>query len=187
MRKLIQVIKSIKLRQILTALLVSSLLLVSTACNQGTLAQGSAGRPASDTYDKYDANQNYEGGMNGYNDDRRYDTETATKTKALIDTARSRQTDDLGEYAEDITNRAQDKLEKAQRDIPRTLENKKDETFQAVEERTRNLQDNLSNAPNEARRIFEGAKNNAQQAIDDAKRASDNTAREFKSNVDDLT
>lgn len=187
MRKLIQVIKSIKLRQVLTALLVSSLLVVSTACNQGTLAQGSGGRPASDTYDKYDANQNYEGGMNGYNDDRRYDAGAAVKTKALIDTARSRQTDDLGEYTGDITNRAQNKLEKAQRDIPRTLENKKDETFQAVEERAKNLKDNLTNAPNEARKVFEGAKDNAKQAIDDAKRASDNTARELKSNVDDLT
>ena len=52
MRKLIQVIKSIKLRQILTVFLVSSLLIVSTACSQGNVAKG--GRPASDTYDKYD-------------------------------------------------------------------------------------------------------------------------------------
>lgn len=100
MQNLIQIIKSINIRQVLTVFLAGCLLVFSTACSQGNIAQAggqayteTAKRAMSDTYDDYDANQDFKGGMNGYNDDRRYNAETAAKAKALVDTARSRQKD----------------------------------------------------------------------------------------------
>ena len=84
------IIKSINIRQILTVFLAGCLLVISTACSQGNMAQAggkayteTAKRAMSDTYDDYDANQDFQGGMNGYNDDRRYNAETAAKAKAF--------------------------------------------------------------------------------------------------------
>ena len=156
MRDLIQIIKSIKIKQILTVFLASCLLLVSTACSKGNIAQTggqtyteTAKRAMSDTYDDYDTDQEFKGGMNGYNDDRRYDAETAAKAKTLVDTAKSRQKDDLGDYADSITDRAGNKIEEAKREIPSSIQSKKNETVQAVKEKSSKLQDNLEAVPGE--------------------------------------
>lgn len=194
MRSLIKIIKSINIRQVLTVFLAGSLLVISTACSQGNMAQAggkayteTAKRAMSDTYDDYDANQDFEGGMNGYNDDRRYNAETAAKTKALVDTAKSRQKDNLGDYAEDIVDRAGDKIEAAKEDIPRGIKETKDDAMRDIQARTDRLQDNLSKAPDAAKEVFDEATNTAQNAIKDAERAGKRTAKELKSNFEDLT
>ena len=194
MQSLIKIIKSINIRQVLTVFLAGSLLVISTACSQGNMAQTggkayteTAKRAMSDTYDDYDANQDFKGGMNGYNDDRRYNAETAAKAKALVDTAKSRQKDNLGEYAEDIVDRAGDKIEAAKRDIPRGIKETKDDAMRDIQARTDKLQDNLSKAPDAAKEVFDEAADTAQNAIKDADRASKRTAKELKSNFEDLT
>ena len=146
MNKLIQFIKNIKLRQILTIFLMSSLLVVSTACGSGNIAQAGGQtytdmgkRAMSDTYDEYDANQSFEGGMNGYNDDRRYDGETSAKAKELVDTARSRQADNVGEYVDNLTNRAQNNLQEA----TNTARQAAQDATQATKDTARDLKNNL--------------------------------------------
>ena len=194
MKTLIQFIKSIRLRQILTVFLAASLLVISTACGQGNIAQAggkgyvdTAKRAMSDTYDEYDANQPFEGGMNGYNDDRRYNSETASKAKELVDTAKRRRKDNLGDYADSITDRAQDKLEEAKRDIPQALRARKNEAVEDIKQRTNTLKENVSNAPNEAKKAFNEATNTAQNALEDAAQATSNRAKDLKENFQDLS
>jgi uncharacterized protein YjbJ (UPF0337 family) len=177
MRSIIQTIKSINIRQIFTVFLAGCLLVISTACTQdnaqatgkmSTETVETADRATSNTYDKYDSNQSYKGGMNGYNDDRRYDAGTAAKTKELIDTAKSRQTGDVGEYVEDISDRASNKFKKAQRDIPRNLQGNTEKAVDYVQDKSGNLKDNLSKVPGNAQEVFDDAKGNAKNAVKDA-------------------
>ncbi|MEL6578638.1 MAG: DUF6658 family protein [Cyanobacteria bacterium J06621_12] len=188
MKKLINAIKSIKIKKILTVFLAGFLLIVSTACSQSTVAQAEtkAETAMSSDYDAYDANQEYKGGMNGYNDDRRYDAETAAKAKALVDTAESRQEDSLGDYAESITNRAGDKIDEAKNEIPRALQSNKEDAVEYVQNKSDKLQSNLSKVPEGAKEIFEGATDTAQDALKDASKATKSTAKEIKSNFEDL-
>ena len=194
MNKLIQIIKNIKLKQVLTVFLAGSLLVISTACSQGNMAKagGKADtdmgkRAMSDTYDDYDANQSFQGGMNGYNDDRRYDGETAAKAKELVDTAKSRQADNFGEYVENITNRTQENVEAATREIPRNVKANTEEAVQNVKERSQTLKDNISDASNETKQALDKATDKAQQAVEDAKQATGKTAKELQSNLEDLS
>ncbi len=174
MEKLIKIIKSIKLKQVLTVFLAGSLLIISTACSRGNIAQAggreyteTGKRAMSDTYDDYDANQSFKGGMNGYNDDRRYDSETAAKAKTLIDTAKRRQGDDLGDYAEQITNRAGNNIEQAQREIPRKVKNNLNNAAEYIDDKSDKLQDNLSKVPGESKKVFNEAVDNAKSTLDD--------------------
>ncbi|MGF1589270.1 MAG: DUF6658 family protein [Pleurocapsa sp.] len=194
MEKLIKIIKSIKLKQVLTVFLAGSLLIISTACSKGNVAQAggreyteTSKRAMSDTYDDYDANQSFKGGMNGYNDDRRYDSGTAAKTKTLIDTAKRRQGDDLGDYAEQITDRAGNKIEQAQREIPRRVKGNLDNAAEYIDEKSDKLQDNLSKVPGESKKVFNQAVDNAQNAAEDLTKTTDKTTRNVKSNFEDLT
>lgn len=192
MQNLILVIKSVRLKQVLTVFLAGFLLIISTACSQNPLAQidGVADvveRQLSDTYDNYDADRGYKGGMNGYDDDPRYNAETAAKAKALVDTARSRQKDSLGEYAESVVDRAGNKIEAAKQEIPSTLQANKQEAIESIENKTETLQDNLSQVPEGAKDIFEGTVDTAQDAVRDTKQATNRTAKEIKSNIKDLT
>ncbi len=175
MKKLIQIIKNLPIKQILTVFLASSLVFVSTACNKGNVAQAEgkeyiqAAKTTSDTYDEYDANQSFKGGMNGYNDDRRYDAGTAAKTKELIDTAERRKADNLGEYIDNVGERSllnEDVNEKATKAFSRKLENNKDKALEYVDDKSDKLKRNISNAPDEAKKVFEEAKDNAQDALD---------------------
>ncbi|MGL5939141.1 MAG: DUF6658 family protein [Waterburya sp.] len=179
MRNIIQSIKSIKIRQVLTVFLAGCLLVISTACSRGNVAQTpgkigteltkTASQPTPNTYDEYDANQSYKGGMNGYNDDRRYDARTTAKTKELIDTAKSRQTGgDIGEYVEDIGDRASNQFKQATRDIPRAIKGNTQEASEYVQDKSGNLKDNLGKLPGGAQEVFEGAKDNAKNAVKDA-------------------
>lgn len=194
MQNLIQTIKFIKIRQVLTVFLAGCLLIISTACSQGNIAQSggkayteTAKRAMSDTYNDYDANQDFKGGMNGYNDDRRYDAETAAKTKALVDNdarVRNRQQEaDLGDYAEEITDRA----EKVSKDASRTLQANQEKAVNYIQDKSENLKNNLSEVPGEAKKVFDEATDTAQNAIIDADRASKRTAKEIKDNFEDLT
>jgi ElaB/YqjD/DUF883 family membrane-anchored ribosome-binding protein len=194
MKKLIQTIKSIKLRQVLTVFLVGSLFIISTACSNGNVPQAEAKldsntttKAMSDTYDQYDSNQPFKGGMNRYNDDPRYDTKAGADRKGLVDRAKSRQTDNVGEYFSNIGDRAGDNLEKAKRELPRALEDRKEDTAQDLQRRTSTLKQNLKNAPNEARNVFEGAKDTAKNALDDATGAAQRNKNEIQGNVEDLS
>ncbi|MDJ0572949.1 MAG: hypothetical protein QNJ53_28465 [Pleurocapsa sp. MO_192.B19] len=193
MKKIIQIIKSIRVKQILTVFLAGSLLIISTACSKGNIVQTgdevtkTTKKVMSDTYDDYDANQPVKGGMNGYNDDPRYNAETAAKTKALIDTAKSRQQDNLEDYVEGITDRAGDEIEEAKKDIPRTLEDKKEDTVEYVDNKSDKLKDNLSNTAERAQKILDEATQTAQDTVEEATSATETTAQELKNNLADLS
>ena len=176
MKKLIKIIKSFKLKQILTVFLAGSLLAISTACsNDGNLAQSggqtytdNAKRAMSDTYDDYDADQSFKGGMNGYNDDRRYDSGTAAKAKTLVDTAKRRKADNLGEYTDNVLERSvlnEDVSEKATEAASRKLEKNKDQAAEYIDEKSDKLKRNLERVPGETKRVFDEAVDNAKDAI----------------------
>ena len=197
MQSLIQTIKSINIRQILTVFLAGCLLIISTACSQGNVAQAggkayteTAKRAMSDTYDDYDANQGFKGGMNGYNDDRRYNAETAAKAKALVDTARQRKADDLGEFTDNVLERSVingDVNEKATKAFTNKLENNKDKAANYIQDKSENLKDNLSKVPGATKEVVKEAANTAQDAVEDATRATSKTAKEIKGNFEDLS
>lgn len=199
MKKLIQTIKSLKLKQILTVFLAGSLLVISTACNQATVDPDNAAqtggkeytntakRAGSDTYDDYDANQSFEGGMNGYSDNLRSDGETQAKVKALIDSAESRQEDNLGDYVKKVGDRTTDKLDEYTDKIPQALEDRRKDAAKDIEKRTKTLQKNLDNVPDEARKIYEGAVDTAEDAVEDATKATKKTTKQLKDNFEDLT
>ena len=172
MKTLIKFIKSLRLSQALTVFLAGSLLVVSTACSQGNIAQ-------------IDDNQSANSYIS-YTDNQRSTSETEAKAKALVDAAKSRQKDNLGDYADSITDRAQDKIEEAKREIPQSLRARKNEAVQDIKQRTETLKDNISNTTDEAKRVFDGAVDTAQDAVDDATQAAKNTAKELKGNFQDL-
>lgn len=199
MKKLIQTIKSLKLKQILTVFLAGFLLVISTACSQGTVDPDNAAqtggreytntakRAGSDTYDDYDAGQSFKGGINGYSDNLRSDGDTQAKVKALIDSAERRQEDNLGDYAKEIGDRATDKVDEATSKIPKAIEDRREAAAKDIEKRTKTLQKNLDNAPDEARKIYEGAVDTAQDAVEDATKATKKTTKQIKDNFEDLT
>jgi F0F1-type ATP synthase membrane subunit b/b' len=202
MRNIIQSLKSIKIKQVLTAFLVGCLLLISTACSQDSVAKTGnkaevAGKnvmskdydrgAASDTYDRYDANQQYKGGMNSYNDDRRYDSGTAAKAKTLVDTAKRRQVDNLGDYVDNVGDRAKSTVKEAKRDIPRTLKDNKEDAVDYVQNKSNKLQRNLSKVPGGAKDVFDEATDTAQNAINDANKATKKNTQEIKDNFEDLS
>ena len=197
MNKFIKFLKSFRLSQILTIFLAGSLLVISTACSQGNMAQSggkaytdTAKKAMSDTYDDYDANQPFVGGMNGYNDDPRYNAETQSKAKELVDTAKSRQQNNLDNYFEDISDRAQNKIDEATdniSDIPQSLQAKKDEAVENIQQRANTLKENVKNAPEQAKQVFDEATNTAQNALEDAAQATKNRTQDIKENIRDLT
>lgn len=178
MKRLVQIIKSIKLKQVLSAFLVSSLLLISTACNDGNVAQAggqtytnTAKRAGSDTYDDYDANQEFKGGINGYNDDRRYDGGTAAKSKALVDQAKRQQKDSIGEYYGDVTERALEGNKEATKKIPNAIRDNLEDAAEGIDARTDALQKNLDRAPEEAKRLIDETKTPLVDAAKDVTKA----------------
>jgi hypothetical protein len=180
MKRLVQIIKSIKLKQVLSVLLIGSLLVISTACNDGNVAQAggktytdTAKRAGSDTYDDYDANQEFKGGINGYNDDRRYDGGTAAKTKELIDVNERirKDNDNPGDYLGNVTERALDKNKEATKKIPRALKENFEGAAEEFDYRTDELQKNLDRAPDEAKRLIDETKTPLVDAVKDAAKA----------------
>ena len=204
MKTLIKIIKSFRLRQVLTVFLAGCLLLISTACNQGTVARAdgnaaqaggreyteTAKRAGSDTYDDYDANQSFKGGMNGYDDDRRYDSGTAAKAQTLIDTAKRRQADDLGEFTDNVLERSVlngDVNEKATKAFSDKLERNKDKALNYVDDKSDKLGRNLERVPGKTKEVFEGAVDTAQDAAEDASTAAKTNTERVKDNFEDLT
>lgn len=197
MRNIIRFIKSIKIKQILTVFLVGSLVLVSTACNKGNVAQAggqeyteTAKRAGSDTYDDYDADQSFKGGMNGYNDDRRYDSETAAKAKELVDTAERRKVDNLGEFVDNVGERSvlnEDVNERATRKFSNKVERNKDKALDYIDEKSDKLGSRLEKLPGETKEVVEGAVDTAQDAAEDAAKATKTTTKNIKNNFEDLS
>ena len=196
MQTIIRFVKSVKIKQVLTVFLVSSLLLVGTACNNDNVAQAggreyteTSKRAMSDTYDDYDANQDFKGGINGYNDDRRYDSGTAAKAKELLDTAKSRKADDLGEFTDNVLERSvlnEDVNEKATRAFSNKVERNKDKALNYVDDKSDKLGRNLKRLPGETKEVFEGAVDTAEDAAQDASKATKTTAKNIKGNFEDL-
>jgi gas vesicle protein len=195
MKNIIRAIRSINFRQILTVFLAGCLLVISTACSQddvaktGTTAKTEASRLASDTYDKYDANQDYKGGINAYNDDRRYNAKTAAKAKGLVDTAKRRQADDLGEYVDNVKERAinEKTTKKATAGISRRLEENKDNALGYIDDKSDKLQRNLGKVPGGAKDVFDEATDTAQGAVKDATKAAKTNTNNVKENFKDLS
>ncbi len=200
MKKFLEIVININLKKILTTFLIGSLLVVSTACSQGDVATtgskavantaDTAQKVASDDYDKYDANQSFKGGMNGYNDDRRYDAETAAKAKELVDTAKRRKVDSLGEFTDRVGERSVlngDVNEKATKAFSRKLENNKEKAAEYVDDKSDKLKRNLKKVPDATQDVFEGAVDTAQDAVEDATKATKSTAKNIKGNFKDLT
>ncbi len=184
MKKLIKIIKSFRLRQVLTVFLAGCLLLISTACNRGTVAQAddnaaqaggreyteTAKRAGSNTYDDYDSELPFKGGINGYDDDRRYDSETAAKTQTLIDTAERRKVDNLGEYTDNVLERSvlnPDVDERATDAFTDKLERNKDKAIDYIDDKSDKLGRNLERLPGETKEVIEEAGNTARQAVED--------------------
>lgn len=195
MQDTVKSIKNIKIKQIFAALLVGCLLMVTTACSQGTVAQSGRetaktyqGTPR-DTYDNYDANQGFEGGMNGYDDDRRYDSGTAAKAKGLVDTARNRQADNLGEFVDNVGDRAinEKTTERALGRLDDKLDRNKDKAAEYIDNKSDKLQRNLEKVPSGAKNVFEGAADTAQDALEDATNAAQKNAQRIKGNFEDLS
>ena len=197
MNNLIKAIKSINIKQILTVLLAGCLVFISTACSQNDAASlGQTGRETAktyqktprDTYDNYDANQGYEGGMNGYNDDRRYDAKTAAKSKALVDTARSRKADDLEDFADNIGDRAINgkTTKRALGKASNRLEDNLDDAAEYVDNKSSKLKRNLKQVPGGAKDVANEAADTAKGAVKDATKASKKTAKNIKDNFEDL-
>ena len=174
MKKLIKIIKSLKLRQVLTVFLAGCLLAIATACSQGTVAQAEdnkaqAGgreytetgkRAMSDTYDDYDSELPFKGGINGYNDDRRYDSETAAKAQTLIDTAERRKVDDLGEFVDNVGERSilnGEVVEKATDAFSDKLERNKDKALDYIDDKSSKLKNNLERVPGETKELVDEA------------------------------
>lgn len=194
MSNLFRFIRAIKIKQVLSVFIAGSLLIISTACSNGNVAQAggreyteNAKRAMSDTYDKYDADQEFKGGINGYNDDRRYDNEVAAKTKALVDQAERRKADSLGEYVENVTDRASDRIETAQKEVPSKVKKNLAAAKKDIDKRTDKLQENLSKVPDGAKEVLEGAAETAEDAVEDATRATAKTTNKIKNNLKDLT
>ena len=204
MKTLIKIIKSFRLRQVLTVFLAGCLLLISTACNQGTAARADGNkaqaggreyteagkRAGSDTYDDYDSELPFKGGINGYDDDRRYDSETSAKARTLIDTAKRRQADDLGEYTDNVLERSVlngDVDERATEAFSNKLERNKDKALNYVDDKSDKLGRNLKRVPGETKEVFEGAVDTAQDAAEDAAKAAKTNTQRVKGNFEDLT
>jgi vacuolar-type H+-ATPase subunit H len=201
MRKVIQFIKSIKIKQVLTVFMAGCLLLISTACSKDNVAQAERGvqpttkssmsksgmSDTNDTYDKYDANQEYKGGMNGYNDDRRYDAGTAAKAKTLVDTAKRRQVDNLGDYVDNVSERAKSTVQDAKREVPLTLKDNQEDAVDYVQDKSNKLQRNLSKVPGGAKDVFDEATSPIQDTLNDATKVTKKAAQEIKGNFEDLS
>ena len=188
MKTIIKSIKNINVKQVFAALLVSCLLVVTTACSQSPTTQADATQ-TSRGYDKYDANQDYEGGMNGYDDDRRYDAESTGKIKALIDTANQRKADNLGEFADNVGDRAINgkTAERALGKFGDKLERNKDKAAEYIDNKSDKLENNLEKVPGGARRLFNNATDTAENAVEDATQATKKAAKEVKGNFEDLS
>ena len=194
MKSLYQFIKNIKLKRILTVLLASSLLVISTACSSGDVAKTKAAVSANaDTYDKYDREESYKGGMNGYNDDRRYrsgNDSNSSKVRELIDTAERRKADNLGEFGDNVIDRSvanDDVNDRAINKFSNKLDRNKDKAANYIDNKSDKLGRNIQKLPGQAKNAVEGAVDTAQDAAQDAANATKGTAKNIKGNFKDLT
>ena len=192
MKSLYQFVKNIKLKRILTVLLASSLLVISTACSNSDVAQtksSSAVAANADTYDKYDRQESYKGGMNGYSDDRRYSSDAAAKAQTLVDTAKRRKADNLGEFTDNVVERSvanEDVNERATKAFSNKLERNKDKAAEYIDNKSDKLGRNIQKLPGQTKNVVEGAVDTAQDAAQDAAKATKKTSRNIKNNFKEL-
>lgn len=195
MKSLYQFIKNIKLKRILTVLLASSLLVISTACSSNDVAQAKSAAVAANanTYDKYDREESYKGGMNGYNDDRRYrsgNDSNSSKVRELIDTAERRKADNLGEFGDNVIERSvgnESVNDRAINKFSNKLDRNKDKAAEYIDNKSDKLGRNIQKLPGQAKNAVEGAVDTAQDAAQDAANATKGTAKNIKGNFKDLT
>ena len=193
MKYIYQFVRNIKLKRILTVLLASSLLVISTACSSNDVAQAESKAVAatSDTYNGVENEQSYEGGINGYNDDPRYNSDKSNKGKVqtLIDTAQRRKADGLGEYTDNVLERSvlnEDVNERATKAFSNKVERNKDKAAEYIDNKSDKLQRNLERVPGKTKEVVEGAVDTAQDAAQDAAKATKKTSKNIKNNFEDL-
>ena len=194
MKNIYQFLKNIKLKRILTVFLASSLLVISTACSNGANSDVARSKSesiaaSSDTYDKYDRNESYKGGMNSYSDDRRYDSDAAAKAQTLVDTAKRRKADSLGEYTDNVIERSvvnEDVNERATKAFSNKLERNKDKAAEYIDNKSDKLGRNIQKLPGQTKNVVEGAADTAQDAAQDAAKATKKTSRNIKNNFKEL-
>lgn len=171
MRRIINLIRSFQPRNLLIVLLASSLLIFATACNQGpstasdkTITEEITAR-SDRGYDALDTEQSAKGGMNNYNDDRRYDQPMESgqtpnqKAEKLINQAKSQSSsqDNPGDFAQEVGSRAAKSVKQAQQEIPQKLGERKDELVNATQEKAANLKKNVEKLPEETAKALDRA------------------------------
>ena len=191
MNKLVSVIKSVRLGQVLTAFLAGVLLLVSTACSgnaqakmpQGDMPRGAGSNPVGQT-------QPYEGGMNNFSDTAPGQAAkgTAEKTKALIDRAeRDINTKGINSVDQYVDNyRSGAPLDERTKNI---TDNVKGAVKNTADD-AKDLGDRVSNATDRAgdksKELGQRLKNGADNVADNTKRASDSTLRSAKNAAENI-
>lgn len=173
MRRIINLIRSFQLRNLLIVLLASSLLIFGTACNQGpstasdkTITEEINAR-SDRGYDALDTNQSAKGGMNNYNDDRRYDQPMESgktpnkRAEELINQAKSQNKSssqgNVGDFAREVGEGAAKSVKQAQQEIPQKLGERKDELVNATQEKAANLKKNIEKLPEETSKVIDEA------------------------------
>ncbi len=190
MNKLVSVIKSIRLGQVLTAFLAGILLFVSTACAgnaqarvpQSEVSRGAGSNPVGQ-------NQPYEGGMNNFSDTAPGQAAkgTAGKTKALVDRAErdinTKGIDSVDQYVDNYRSGAPlgERTKKLTDNVKGAAKNTADDA-KALGDRASNASENtLKGAKNAAGNI----KDNTEYAAKDAARSAKGVAKEAAQATED--
>ncbi|MCT7956440.1 DUF6658 family protein [Laspinema palackyanum] len=187
MKQMINWLKNISLRQILTGMMAGLLLIVGTACsNTPSVMAKTSDQVREEMPSKY-VNSTYEGGMNEYPDtDPRQGATTRAEAKAkeLKDSAERRIKDDsrtypdkdLGEILEEVPGQVSkigDRAENAANELGKHAKAGADlakETGETAVENTRNsLNKGAKTAAREADKLGNKAQNTAEKATDAVK------------------
>lgn len=187
MKQMINWLKNISLRQILTGMMAGLLLFVGTACsNTPSVLAKTSDQVREEMPSKY-VNSTYEGGMNDYpdTDPRQQATNRAeAKAKALRDSAERRINDDsrtypdknLGEILEEVPGQVSkigDRAENAANELGKHAKagaNLAEETGETAVENARNtINKGSQKAAREADKLGDKAQNTAEKASDAVK------------------
>ncbi|HEY9836123.1 MAG TPA: DUF6658 family protein [Vampirovibrionales bacterium] len=187
MKQMINWLKNISLRQILTGMMAGLLLFVGTACsNTPSVLAKTSDQVREEMPSKY-VNSTYEGGMNEYPDTdprQQATTRAEAKAKALKDSAERRINDDsrtypnkdLGEMLEEVPGQVSkigDRAENAANELGKHAKAGAElaqETGETAFENTRNsLNKGAKTAAREADKLGNKAQNTAENATDAVK------------------
>lgn len=180
--------------------------LTSTACSANTMAAEpkapSSYNERPSTYDSslpygkenkpsrelYKATQKFEGGMNNFNDDLKYERDGVQKdAKKLVDRVETNIDRNSVNSPKDIVDNARtknplgDKLKESAQNIKNAVEDTADDLADSTRQGTRNVMQNTERAKDNAPRIFEQAKQNAQNATNDARETAESIGKGVQS------